>query len=82
MFFYNAFKARSSWASSRDAVAAWRAGLGYLTLAVRGVFFAIASLASPSFSTSSSSNWDYVGGAPAPMCCSQGHSLRAPRYIH
>jgi branched-chain amino acid transport system permease protein len=57
-------------------------GLGYLTLRLRGVFFAIASLALAVVLYTFVVNWDFVGGARAPMCSSPPKSFGLRHYIH
>src|SRR6185437_3024014 len=62
---YNAFKAPLPVMIVAGTLAAGLAGLGlgYLTLRLRGVFFAIASLALAVVLYTFVVNWDYVGGA-------------------
>ena len=58
-------------------------GLGYLTLRLRGVFFAIASLALAVVLFTFVVNWDYVGGARGAYVLQPAEvPLGLPRYIH
>ena len=58
-------------------------GLGYLTLRLRGVFFAIASLALAVVLYTFIVNWDYVGGARgAYVLQPRAVPFGLPRYIH
>lgn len=65
VFLYNLFKVPVPIAVLSSAVAAGLVGLGmgYLTLRLRGVFFAIATLAFSQVLFTFIVNWDYVGGA-------------------
>jgi branched-chain amino acid transport system permease protein len=58
-------------------------GLGYLTLRLRGVFFAIASLALSVVLFTFVVNWDYVGGARGAYVLQPREvPFGLPRYIH
>jgi branched-chain amino acid transport system permease protein len=58
-------------------------GLGYLTLRLRGVFFAIASLALAVVLYTFVVNWDYVGGARGAYVLQPREvPFGLPRYIH
>ena len=58
-------------------------GLGYLTLRLRGVFFAIASLALAVVLFTFVVNWDYVGGARGAYVLQPSEvPFGLPRYIH
>jgi branched-chain amino acid transport system permease protein len=58
-------------------------GLGYLTLRLRGVFFAIASLAMAVVLFTFVVNWDYVGGARGAYILQPREvPFGFPRYIH
>jgi branched-chain amino acid transport system permease protein len=58
-------------------------GLGYLTLRLRGVFFAIASLALAVVLYTFIVNWDYVGGARGAYVLQPREvPFGLPRYIH
>jgi branched-chain amino acid transport system permease protein len=58
-------------------------GLGYLTLRLRGVFFAIASLALAVVFYTFVVNWDYVGGARGAYVLQPREApFGLPRYIH
>jgi branched-chain amino acid transport system permease protein len=58
-------------------------GLGYLTLRLRGVFFAIASLALAVVLFTFVVNWDYVGGARGAYVLQPREvPFGLPRYIH
>jgi len=58
-------------------------GLGYLTLRLRGVFFAIASLALAVVLFTFIVNWDYVGGARGAYVLQPREvPFGLPRYIH
>ena len=58
-------------------------GLGYLTLRLRGVFFAIASLALAVVLFTLVVNWDYVGGARGAYVLQPTEvPFGLPRYIH
>jgi branched-chain amino acid transport system permease protein len=58
-------------------------GLGYLTLRLRGVFFAIASLALAVVLFTFVVNWDYVGGARGAYVLQPTDvPFGLPRYIH
>jgi len=58
-------------------------GLGYLTLRLRGVFFAIASLALAVVLFTFVVNWDFVGGARGAYVLQPDEvPLGLPRYIH
>jgi len=58
-------------------------GLGYLTLRLRGVFFAIASLALSVVLFTFIVNWDYVGGARGAYVLQPREvPFGLPRYIH
>jgi branched-chain amino acid transport system permease protein len=65
VFVYNAFKAPLPVGIVAGTLVAGLAGLGlgYLTLRLRGVFFAIATLALAVVLFTAVVNWDYVGGA-------------------
>jgi branched-chain amino acid transport system permease protein len=82
---YNAFKAPLPVMIVCGTLAAGLAGLalGYLTLRLRGVFFAIASLAMAVVLYVCIVNWDYVGGARgAYVLQPEEVALGLPRYIH
>ena len=58
-------------------------GLGYLTLRLRGVFFAIASLALAVVLFTFVVNWDFVGGARGAYVMQPSEvPFGLPRYIH
>src|SRR4029079_918158 len=58
-------------------------GLGYLTLRLRGVFFAIASLALAVVLFTFVVNWDFVGGARGAYVLQPSEvPFGLPRYIH
>jgi len=58
-------------------------GLGYLTLRLRGVFFAIASLAMAVVLFTFVVNWDFVGGARGAYVLQPSEvPFGLPRYIH
>ena len=58
-------------------------GLGYLTLRLRGVYFAIASLALAVVLYVCVVNWDYVGGARGAYVMQPAQTpFGLPRYIH
>jgi len=58
-------------------------GLGYLTLRLRGVFFAIASLALAVVLYTFVVNWDYVGGARGAYILQPREvPFGLPRYVH
>lgn len=58
-------------------------GLGYLTLRLRGVFFAIASLALAVVLYTFVLNWDYVGGARGAYILQPREvPFGLPRYVH
>ena len=82
---YNAFKAPLPVMILTGTLVAGLAGLGlgYLTLRLRGVFFAIASLALAVVLYVFIVNWDYVGGARgAYIILSREVPFGLPRYIH
>jgi branched-chain amino acid transport system permease protein len=85
IFLYNAFKAPLGVMILTGTAVAGLAGLGlgYLTLRLRGVFFAIASLALAVVLYVFVVNWDYVGGARgAYIILSREVPFGFPRYIH
>jgi branched-chain amino acid transport system permease protein len=82
---YNAFKAPLLLMIVTGTVVAGLAGLGlgYLTLRLRGVFFAIASLALAVVLYTFVVNWDYVGGARGAYVLQPREvPFGLPRYIH
>ena len=82
---YNAFKAPLAVMIVTGTLVAGLAGLGlgYLTLRLRGVFFAIASLALAVVLYVLVVNWDYVGGARgAYVLLPREVPFGLPRYIH
>ncbi|HVQ62557.1 MAG TPA: branched-chain amino acid ABC transporter permease, partial [Burkholderiales bacterium] len=82
---YNAFKAPLLVMIVTGTVVAGLAGLGlgYLTLRLRGVFFAIASLALSVVLFTFIVNWDYVGGARGAYVLQPREvPFGLPRYIH
>src|SRR5690349_4426040 len=82
---YNAFKAPLPVMIVVGTLAAGLAGLGlgYLTLRLRGVFFAIASLALAVVLYTFVVNWDYVGGARGAYVMQPREiPFGLPRYIH
>ena len=82
---YNAFKAPLPVMIVVGTLAAGLAGLGlgYLTLRLRGVFFAIASLALAVVLYTFVVNWDYVGGARGAYVLQPREvPFGLPRYIH
>ena len=82
---YNAFKAPLAVMIVAGTLVAGLAGLGlgYLTLRLRGVFFAIASLALAVVLYVLVVNWDYVGGARgAYVLLPREVPFGLPRYIH
>ena len=82
---YNAFKAPLLLMIITGTVAAGLLGLGlgYLTLRLRGVFFAIASLALAVVLYTFIVNWDYVGGARGAYVLQPREvPFGLPRYIH
>src|SRR5690242_16626957 len=82
---YNAFKAPLPVMIVVGTLAAGLAGLGlgYLTLRLRGVFFAIASLALSVVLFTFIVNWDYVGGARGAYVLQPREvPFGLPRYIH
>jgi len=82
---YNAFKAPLLVMIVTGTLAAGLAGLGlgYLTLRLRGVFFAIASLALSVVLFTFIVNWDYVGGARGAYVLQPREvPFGLPRYIH
>jgi branched-chain amino acid transport system permease protein len=82
---YNAFKAPLLLMIVTGTLAAGLAGLGlgYLTLRLRGVFFAIASLALAVVLYTFVVNWDYVGGARGAYVLQPREvPFGLPRYIH
>ncbi|HEY6241659.1 MAG TPA: branched-chain amino acid ABC transporter permease [Burkholderiales bacterium] len=85
VFLYNAFKAPLPVMIVVGTLAAGLAGLGlgYLTLRLRGVFFAIASLALAVVLHTFVVNWDYVGGARGAYVLQPREvPFGLPRYIH
>ncbi|TMH78212.1 MAG: branched-chain amino acid ABC transporter permease, partial [Betaproteobacteria bacterium] len=85
VFFYNAFKAPLLVGIIAGTLVAGLAGLGlgYLTLRLRGVFFAIASLALAVVLYIFVVNWDYVGGARGAYVLQPREiPFGLPRYIH
>ncbi len=85
VFFYNAFKAPLLVEIVAGTLVAGLAGLGlgYLTLRLRGVFFAIASLALAVVLYIFIVNWDYVGGARGAYVLQPREiPFGMPRYIH
>ena len=82
---YNAFHAPLIIMIVAGTVAAGLVGLavGYLTLRLRGVFFAIATLALAVVLYTFVVNWDYVGGARGAYILQPREiPLGLPRYIH
>jgi branched-chain amino acid transport system permease protein len=82
---YNAFKAPLLVMIVTGTLVAGLAGLGlgYLTLRLRGVFFAIASLALAVVLFTFIVNWDYVGGARGAYVLQPREvPFGLPRYIH
>jgi branched-chain amino acid transport system permease protein len=82
---YNAFKAPLLVMIVAGTLVAGVAGLGlgYLTLRLRGVFFAIASLALSVVLFTFIVNWDYVGGARGAYVLQPREvPFGLPRYIH
>jgi branched-chain amino acid transport system permease protein len=82
---YNAFKAPLLLMIVTGTLAAGLLGLGlgYLTLRLRGVFFAIASLALAVVLYTFVVNWDYVGGARGAYVLQPREvPFGLPRYIH
>jgi branched-chain amino acid transport system permease protein len=82
---YNAFKAPLPVVIVAGTVTAGLVGLGvgYLTLRLRGVFFAIATLALSVVLYTFVVNWDYVGGARgAYIILPREAPFGLPRYIH
>jgi branched-chain amino acid transport system permease protein len=82
---YNAFKAPLSVMILAGTAVAGLAGLGlgYLTLRLRGVYFAIASLAFGVVLYIFIVNWDYVGGARGAYVLQPTQvAFGLPRYIH
>jgi len=82
---YNAFKAPLPVSIVAGTAAAGLAGLGlgYLTLRLRGVFFAIASLALAVVLYVFVVNWDFVGGARGAYILQPREvPFGMPRYIH
>src|SRR5690349_17537680 len=82
---YNAFRAPLPVMIVVGTLAAGLAGLGlgYLTLRLRGVFFAIASLALAVVLYTFVVNWDYVGGARGAYVMQPREiPFGLPRYIH
>jgi branched-chain amino acid transport system permease protein len=82
---YNAFKAPLPVMVVTGTLVAGVAGLGlgYLTLRLRGVFFAIASLALSVVLFTFIVNWDYVGGARGAYVLQPREvPFGLPRYIH
>ncbi|HET7765591.1 MAG TPA: branched-chain amino acid ABC transporter permease [Burkholderiales bacterium] len=82
---YNAFKAPLPVMIVAGTLVAGLAGLGlgYLTLRLRGVFFAIASLALSVVLFTFIVNWDYVGGARGAYVLQPREvPFGLPRYIH
>jgi branched-chain amino acid transport system permease protein len=82
---YNAFKAPLPLMIIAGTVSAGLLGLGvgYLTLRLRGVFFAIATLALSVVLYTFVVNWDYVGGARgAYILLPREVPFGLPRYIH
>ncbi|MBI3374558.1 MAG: branched-chain amino acid ABC transporter permease [Betaproteobacteria bacterium] len=82
---YNAFKAPLPVMIVAGTLIAGLAGLGlgYLTLRLRGVFFAIASLALAVVLYTFVVNWDYVGGARGAYVLQPSEvPFGLPRYVH
>ena len=82
---YNAYKAPLPVMIVTGTLVAGLAGLGlgYLTLRLRGVFFAIASLALAVVLYTFVVNWDYVGGARGAYVLQPREvPFGLPRYIH
>jgi branched-chain amino acid transport system permease protein len=82
---YNAFRAPLPVMIVTGTLVAGLAGLGlgYLTLRLRGVFFAIASLALAVVLYTFVVNWDYVGGARGAYVLQPREvPFGLPRYIH
>jgi len=82
---YNAFKPPLLVAVMAGTLVAGLAGLGlgYLTLRLRGVFFAIASLALAVVLYTFVVNWDYVGGARGAYILQPREvPFGLPRYVH
>ena len=82
---YNAFKAPLPVMILAGTAVAGLAGLGlgYLTLRLRGVYFAIASLAFGVVLYVFIVNWDYVGGARGAYVLQPAQvAFGLPRYIH
>jgi branched-chain amino acid transport system permease protein len=82
---YNAFKAPLLVMVVAGTLVAGLAGLGlgYLTLRLRGVFFAIASLALAVVLYTFVINWDYVGGARGAYILQPREvPFGLPRYVH
>ncbi len=82
---YNAFKAPLAVMIVSGTLASGLAGLGlgYLTLRLRGVFFAIASLALAVVLYVFVVNWDFVGGARGAYILQPREvPFGMPRYIH
>ena len=82
---YNAFKAPLPVMIVAGTLVAGLAGLGlgYLTLRLRGVFFAIASLALSVVLFTFIVNWDFVGGARGAYVLQPREvPFGLPRYIH
>jgi branched-chain amino acid transport system permease protein len=82
---YNAFKAPLPVMIVAGTAVAGLAGLGlgYLTLRLRGVYFAIASLAFGVVLYVVIVNWDYVGGARGAYVLQPAQvAFGLPRYIH
>jgi branched-chain amino acid transport system permease protein len=85
VFLYNAYKAPLLVMIVAGTLVAGLAGLGlgYLTLRLRGVFFAIASLALSVVLFTFIVNWDYVGGARGAYVLQPREvPFGLPRYIH
>jgi len=85
VFLYNAYKAPLLVMIVAGTLVAGLAGLGlgYLTLRLRGVFFAIASLALAVVLFTFIVNWDYVGGARGAYVLQPREvPFGLPRYIH
>ncbi len=85
VFLYNAFRAPLPVGIVAGTLVAGVAGLGlgYLTLRLRGVFFAIASLALAVVLYIFIVNWDYVGGARGAYVLQPREvPFGLPRYIH
>ena len=85
VFLYKAFTRRSlvmirGWAPGCRP--GWVSGLGYLTLRLRGVFFAIAILALAVVLLTFVVNWDYVGGARGAYMLQPRDGAVRPAAVH